>query len=33
MTDGHQMIDKARWLLILGYALMVLALWIIEANT
>ena len=26
------MIDKARWLLVLGYALMVLALWIIAAQ-
>lgn len=27
------MIDKARWLLILGYALMVLGLWVITAQT
>jgi hypothetical protein len=29
--DGG-MIDKARWLLLLGYALAVLGIWIIEAK-
>lgn len=31
--EGGGMMDKARWLLLLGYALAVLALWIIGANT
>lgn len=31
-SAGGGMMDKARWLLTLGYAVMILGLWIIGAN-